>query len=95
MNIYDYEPLERLEICMLLAAVDNLDFTNISLEFEEAGIIIPDDTLVGGAQAGLTPKGYLFKKRAMRWLETQGKLGLVELTILEKVVSGQNTNVNN
>ncbi len=102
MNIYDYEPLERLEICMLLATVDNLDFTNISLEtegllieFEEAGIIIPDDTLVGGSQAGLTPKGYLFKKRAMRWLETQGKLGLVELTILEKVVSGQNTNVNN
>lgn len=102
MNIYDYEPLERLEICMLLATVDNLDFTNISLEtegllieFEEAGIIIPDDALVGRGQVDLTSKGHLFKKRAMRWLETQGKLGLVELTILEKVVSGQNTNVNN
>ena len=30
----------------------------------------------------------------MRWLKTQGKLGLVELAILEKIVSGQNTDVN-
>jgi hypothetical protein len=102
MNIYDYEPLERLEICMLLATLDNLDFTNISpevegllVEFEEAGIITPDNTLVGRGQVDLTSKGYLFKKRAMRWLKTQGKLGLVELAILEKIVSGQNTNVNN
>ena len=98
MNIYDYEPLERLEICMLLATLDNLDFTNISpevegllVEFEEAGIITPDNTLVGRGQVDLTSKGYLFKKRAMRWLKTQGKLGLVELAILEKIVSGQNT----
>ena len=96
MNIYDYEPLERLEICMLLATLDNLDFTNISpevegllVEFEEAGIITPDNTLVGRGQVDLTSKGYLFKKRAMRWLKTQGKLGLVELAILEKIVSGQ------
>lgn len=101
MNIYDYEPLERLEICMLLATLDNLDFTNISpevegllVEFEEAGIITPDNTLVGRGQVDLTSKGRLFKKRAMRWLKTQGKLGLVELAILEKIVSGQNTDVN-
>lgn len=102
MNIYDYEPLERLEICMLLATVDNLDFTNISLEtegllieFEESGIIIPNDAIAGRCQIDFTPKGQRFRKRAVRWLETQGKLGLVELAILEKVVSGQNTNVNN
>lgn len=102
MNIYDYEPLERLEICMFLATLDNLDFTNISpevegllVEFEEAGIIIPNDTIAGRSQVDFTPKGQRFRKRAVRWLETQGKLGLVELAILEKVVSSQNTNVNN
>ena len=67
MNIYDYEPLERLEICMLLATVDNLDFTNISLEtegllieFEEAGIIIPNDAIAGRSQVDFTPKGQRF-----------------------------------
>ena len=101
MNIYDYEPLESLEICMLLATVDNLDFTNISLEaksllieFEEAGIIIPNDAIAGRCQIDFTPKGQRFRKRAVRWLETQGKLGLVELAILEKVFSNQNTDVN-
>lgn len=101
MNIYDYEPLERLEICMLLATVDNLDFTNISLEaksllieFEEAGIIIPNDAIAGRCQIDFTPKGQRFRKRAVRWLETQGKLGLVELAILEKVFSNQDTDVN-
>ena len=101
MNIYDYEPLERLEICMFLATLDNLDFTNISpevegllVEFEEAGIIIPNDAIAGRSQVDFTPKGQRFRKRAVRWLETQGKLGLVELAILEKVVSGQNTDVN-
>lgn len=101
MNIYDYEPLERLEICILLATLDNLDFTNISpevegllVEFEEAGIIIPNDTIAGRSQVDFTPKGQRFRKRAVRWLETQGKLGFVELAILEKIVSGQNTDVN-
>lgn len=100
MNIYDYEPLERLEICMFLATLDNLDFTNISpevegllVEFEEAGIIIPNDAIAGRSQVDFTPKGQHFRKRAVRWLETQGKLGLVELAILEKVVSSQNTDV--
>ena len=47
MNIYDYEPLERLKICIFLPTLNNLDFANISpevegllAEFEEAGIII-------------------------------------------------------
>ena len=100
MNIYDYEPLERLEICMFLATLDNLDFTNISpevegllVEFEEAGIIIPNDAIAGRSQVDFPPKGQHFRKRAVRWLETQGKLGLVELAILEKVVSSQNTDV--
>ena len=101
MNIYDYEPLERLEICMFLTALDNLDFTNISLEvegllveFEELGIIIPNDAIAGRSQVDFTSKGQRFRKRTVHWLKNHGKLGLIELAILEKVVSNRNTDVN-
>lgn len=101
MNIYDYEPLERLKICIFLPTLNNLDFANISpevegllAEFEEAGIIIPNDTIAGRSQVDFTPKGQRFRKRALHWLKNQGKLGLVELAILEKVFSNQNTDVN-
>lgn len=101
MNIYDYEPLERLEICMFLTTLDNLDFTNVSpevegllVEFEELGVVIPNDAIAGRSQVDFTPKGQRFRKREVHWLKNQGKLGLVELAILEKVVSNQNTDVN-
>ena len=102
MNVTDHSPQQRIKIFRLLKNLNSLEYPIKNKDTEayiyalsDAGLINNRTAMGEIVEVCLSSQGYLFMEQLSEWHQTTGKLGFVELAILEKISSNKDTNVNN